>query len=102
MQKNNGRWWLLQFITFSSVTRPLIISAESLFQSFKALNGYKFQASRRLTLLKTKEGKSFPWLMRNVPRFIEHGYCNVVLEILVCKITIYPMKNVLYLGHKEL
>lgn len=66
--KNNGRWSLPHFIAFPYVTGPVIISADSI-SIFKALNGYKFKASRRLTLLKAKEGKSFPWFMRNVPRF---------------------------------
>lgn len=101
MQKNNGRWWLPQFIAFSYVTGSLIISAESLFQSFKALNSHKFKASRRVTLLKTKERKSFPWLMKNVPRFLEHGYHNVVLEILVWEIIIYKIKVDYILDNKN-
>lgn len=91
MQKNNGKW-VLQFTAFSYVTGSLIFSAESLFQSFKALNSYKFKASRRLTLLKTKEEKSFPWWMKYVPRVLENGYYNVVLEILGWEIIIYDIK----------
>lgn len=73
----------------SYVTGSLIISAESLFQSSKTLNDYKFKVSRRLTLLKTEEGKSFPWLIKKkLLRFLENGYYNVVLEILVWKIII--------------
>lgn len=52
--KKNGRWCLSQFIAWI-----LIISTESLFQSFKALNVCKFKASRRLTV-KNQGREKFP------------------------------------------
>lgn len=39
--------------------------------------------------------------MKNVPRFLEHGYHNVVLEILVWEIIIYKIKVDYILDNKN-
>lgn len=54
-----------------------------------------------MILLKIKERKSFFWLMKNVLRFLEYGYYNVVLEILVWEIIIYKIKVDYILDNKN-